>query len=98
MNKSSPINIDYVSDLARIKLTDQEKMTYQSQLSAVLDYFEKLDRVTVEGVEPIAHAFPIINVWQDDDPEETFTPEEAIKNAPKKRSQQIVVPKVVDDA
>ena len=98
MNKSSPINIEYVADLARIKLTDKEKKTYQSQLTDVLDYFEKLDRVSVDGVEPIAHAFPIFNVWQEDSPEKPFTPEEAIMNAPKKRSQQIVVPKVVDDA
>lgn len=98
MNNPSSINIEYIADLARIKLTDEEKKTYSSQLHSVLGYFEKLDRVFVDEIEPIAHAFPIVNVWQKDCPQETFTPEQAVMNAPKKRSQQIVVPKVVDDA
>jgi len=52
----------------------------------------------VDGVEPMAHAFAFDNVWQEDVPACGFAPEEALANAPAQRQQQIVVPKVVDDA
>jgi len=46
----------------------------------------------------MAHPFPVFNVLGEDEPSETFTPEVALANAPKQRDNQLVVPKVVDDA
>lgn len=93
-----PINIDYVANLARIELTEEEKEKFSGQLSQVLEYFEKLSAIDVSGVEPTAHAFPIFNVWAEDEVEPGFTPEQALSNAPAQRKDQIVVPKVVDEA
>ncbi len=92
------IDIDYVASLARIKLTEKEKATFSEQLGEVLDHFRKLQAIDVEGIEPTAHAFPFHNIWQDDEPGEAFTPDEALRNAPARRQNQIVVPKVVEDA
>ena len=58
MSEGQPMDIDYVSNLARIELTSAEKEKFQGQLGDVLKYFEKLQEVDVEGVEPTAHAFP----------------------------------------
>ena len=63
----------------------------------VLKYFEKLQQVDVEGVEPTAHAFPRFNVWDKDQSVDGFTAEEALSNAPKARNDQVVVPKVVEE-
>ena len=95
---NDPIDIDYVANLARIQLTEKEKETFSGQLSQVLEYFKKLSAVDVSGVEPTAHAFPIFNVWAEDKVEPGFTPEQALKNAPAQRNDQVVVPKVVDEA
>lgn len=96
--KQSEIDLDYVANLARISLTPQEKDRLSGQLEHILGYFQKLSEVDVDGVEPMAHAFALDNVWQEDEPVPGFTPEEALANAPAQRHQQIVVPKVVDDA
>lgn len=93
---TTSIDIDYVAKLARIALTDEEKATFSAQLEDVLEHFKKLEAVDVSGVEPMAHAFPLVNVWQEDEPREAFTPEQALANAPKQRDNQIVVPKVVE--
>ena len=45
MNGSSKMNIDYVSNLARIELTQEEKEKFQPQLGQVLEYFDKLQEV-----------------------------------------------------
>ncbi|MEC8043099.1 MAG: Asp-tRNA(Asn)/Glu-tRNA(Gln) amidotransferase subunit GatC [Verrucomicrobiota bacterium] len=97
MSEESSMDIDYVANLARIELTSQEKEKFQGQLGDVLKYFEKLQEVDVEGVEPTAHAFPRFNVWDKDLAIDGFSAEEALLNAPKSRNQQIVVPKVVEE-
>ena len=66
MSEESDMDIDYVANLARIELSSQEKEKFQGQLGDVLKYFEKLQEVDVEGVEPTAHAFPRFNVWDED--------------------------------
>ena len=58
MSEESQMDIDYVANLARIELSADEKQKFQGQLGDVLKYFEKLQEVNVEGVEPTAHAFP----------------------------------------
>ena len=97
MSEESSMDIDYVANLARIELTAEERQKFQGQLGDVLKYFEKLQEVDVEGVEPTAHAFPRYNVWDEDVVVEGFSAEEALLNAPKARSEQVVVPKVVEE-
>ena len=97
MSEESSMNIDYVANLARIELTPKEKEKFQGQLGDVLKYFEKLQKVDVEGVEPTAHAFPRFNVWDEDQSVEGFTADAALSNAPKARNDQVVVPKVVEE-
>lgn len=92
------IDIEYVANLARLNLSPDEKARFSGQLENILGYFRKLREVDVEEVEPMAHAFALDNVWQEDVPSAAFAPEEALANAPAQRQQQIVVPKVVDDA
>ena len=98
MSEKGKIDIDYVARLARIELTADEKVKFSNQLSQVLGYFEKLSAINVDNVEPSAHAHAIYNVWRKDSPTPAMSVEDALMNAPKKRDNQIVVPKVVDDA
>ena len=95
--EANPMDIDYVSNLARIELSEKEKEKFRGQLGDVLKYFEKLQEVDVEGVEPTAHAFPRYNVWDKDLAKKPFSVDLALQNAPKSRNEQILVPKVVED-
>ncbi|WP_438482057.1 Asp-tRNA(Asn)/Glu-tRNA(Gln) amidotransferase subunit GatC [Oleiharenicola lentus] len=96
MNSASDLNIDYVANLARIALTDAEKQKFSAQLGNVLHYIEKLKEVDVTGVEPMAHASPVFNVWQADVAKAGLTVEAALQNAPAQRENMIAVPKVVE--
>jgi aspartyl-tRNA(Asn)/glutamyl-tRNA(Gln) amidotransferase subunit C len=90
------LNIDHVANLARISLTAEEKARYTEQLGDVLNYIAQLNEVDVSGVEPTAHAFPVTNVYAADVPAAGLTVEEALRNAPEKRDNMFVVPRVVD--
>lgn len=96
MSDHKSIDIDYVANLARIDLTDDEKQRFADQLGGILDYFEQLSKVDVSGVEPMAHAFQVENVLREDEAVEGFDPETAVKHAPAKRNHMVQVPKVVD--
>jgi aspartyl-tRNA(Asn)/glutamyl-tRNA(Gln) amidotransferase subunit C len=96
MSSKTEFNIDYVANLARITLTENEKETFSRQLGDVLRYVEKLGEVDVSQVEPTAHAFPLCNIWADDVPQPGLPVDAALRNAPTQRDQMIVVPVVVE--
>lgn len=97
MSEQPHIDIDYVANLARIELSEEEKVKLGSQLDDILGHFDKLNAVDVEGVEPMAHARPVYNVWrQGDEAGETYNSEVLIRMAPEQRDNQVVVPKVVE--
>ena len=97
MSETPHIDIDYVANLARIELTDEEKAKLGSQLDDILGYFEKLNSVNVDGVEPMAHAHAVNNIWREGDTTgPVFDPEVLTKMAPESRDNQVVVPKVVE--
>lgn len=98
MANKGQIDIDYVARLARIELDDAEKARFSAQLDQILGYFQKLSEVDVEGVEPSSHAYAVYNVWRGDEATPAMSVEDALMNAPAKRDNQIIVPKVVDDA
>lgn len=96
MSANSDLNIDYLAKLARLALTGAEQEKFSRQLGEILHYVEKLKQVDVTGVEPMAHASPVFNVWQEDVARPGLTVEQALRNAPAQRQHMIVVPKVVE--
>ena len=96
MSTPSDLNLDYVANLARLSLTVAEKTEFARQLGDILQYVEKLKQVDVAGVEPMAHASPVFNVWEADVACAGLPVESALRNAPAQRQNMIVVPKVVE--
>ena len=97
MSENSEIDIDYVAKLARLDLDAAERSALKSELGGILDHFEKLNTVDVTGVEPMAHAHSVLNVWREgDQAEATLSAEEVCQFAPAAREGQVVVPKVVE--
>ena len=96
MAASSELNIDHVARLARLALSPQEKSEFSQQLGDVLHHIEQLGKVNVDGVEPTAHAFPVVNVWDEDVPRPGLAVEVALKNSPRQRQNMIAVPRVVE--
>ena len=93
---SAEFDVRYTAKLARLHLSEEEISKFQSQLSQVLQYVEKLEQVNVEGVEPTAHANAIFNVFRKDESRAGFTPEEALANAPRQANGLFIVPKVIE--
>ena len=96
MSTKSDLNLEYVANLARLALTGAEQEKFSRQLGDILQYVEKLKQVDVTGIEPMAHASPVFNVWAADTARPGLPVEAALRNAPARRDHLIVVPKVVE--
>jgi aspartyl-tRNA(Asn)/glutamyl-tRNA(Gln) amidotransferase subunit C len=95
---SQPVlDVHKVARLARLDLTEEEAVQYQAQLGKVLDYMSALERHDLSDVEPTQHAMPIYDVWREDVSTAGFTMPEALANAPRKSSDQFLMPRVVEE-
>ena len=90
------LDVRYIARLARLELSDEEVARYQTQLGDVLTFVEALRKVDVSAVEPTAHASPVFNVFRQDEAQASFTPKEALANAPRQANDLFVVTKVVE--
>jgi aspartyl-tRNA(Asn)/glutamyl-tRNA(Gln) amidotransferase subunit C len=90
------IDVKYVAHLARLSLTLEEEQQIGAQLGSVLGYIEKLKEVDVTGVEPTAHAFPMVNVTRPDEVRPSMDHADALGNAPAQAKGLFVVPKIVE--
>lgn len=90
------IDVKYVAHLARLALTEQEERKIGEQLGQVLGYIEKLNELDVSGVEPTAHAVPLVNVTRADEVRPSLSNQEALRNAPAKSNGLFLVPKIVE--
>ena len=95
--QKAKIDIKYVAKLARLQLSEVEEGKLSGQLNDILGYFEKLNGVDVKGIQPMAHAQKVQNVWREGDVAGALLPKKLLeKMAPESRDGQVVVPKVVE--
>jgi len=92
----SPDQVAWIAHLARLDLSLANRDRMAHQLSAILEYFDQLNRVNTEGVEPLAHPLTIHNVFRADEPQPSLTVDEALANAPDRRGDYFAVPAVLD--
>ena len=90
------IDIKYVAHLARLHLTPDEEKKLGAQLDGILGYIEKLKELDVAGVEPIAHAVPMVNVTRADEIRPSLPHDDALRNAPAQANGLFIVPKIVE--
>jgi aspartyl-tRNA(Asn)/glutamyl-tRNA(Gln) amidotransferase subunit C len=90
-------DVEHVARLARLALTEAEIERMREQLNGILAYIEKLNELDTSGVEPTAHAVPLLNVMRDDAPGPCLPREEALANAPDRAGEFFRVPRIIED-
>ena len=64
---SGKFDIDHMAQLARLRLTDSEKVRLGRQMETIIEYIDHLDRLDTSTVEPTSHAIPLENVFREDE-------------------------------
>jgi aspartyl-tRNA(Asn)/glutamyl-tRNA(Gln) amidotransferase subunit C len=86
----------WLARLARLELSPRELETLTGQVGQILAYVAQLQQVNTEGVEPLAHALDVSNVFRADEPAPSLSPAEALANAPRRQDDFFSVPAVLD--
>ena len=87
-----------VAKLSRLELTEAEVEEFTGQLSAILDYVEKMNELDTDNIEPLAHCLPISNIFRQDCVKESLGTEKTLGNAPQRDGEFFKVPKILDDS
>jgi len=92
---SESIDVTYVADLARLRLSPEEIATFQKQLGDVLGYVSQLKEVDVDHISLLGDA-DLKNRLRVDEVKPSLTVTEALANAPKQDNNLFVVPKIIE--
>lgn len=87
--------IEYVSILAKLELSGEEREQAKKDMGRMLDYIDKLGELDTEGVEPMTHVFPVQNIFREDVVTNSDMREQLLSNAPEQEDGMFVVPKTV---
>jgi aspartyl-tRNA(Asn)/glutamyl-tRNA(Gln) amidotransferase subunit C len=82
----------HVARLARLALSDEEIDRLGAQLNAILEAVGKVSELDLADVEPTAHPLDLVNVWAEDEPQESLSVEDALANAPDREAGFFRVP------
>ena len=96
--------VQHIAKLARIELTDQEKRKFQKELSSILDYVEKLNKIGTSKIERIAQITGLKDVMREDtrmkmrikSELDTNVQKKILKQVPDKKDNYIKVPKILE--
>jgi len=93
----SRADVEHVARLARLALSEPEIERMQEQLSGILAYIDTLRALDTAGVEPTAHAVPLVNVMRADENRPCLPQDEALAGAPERSGEFFRVPKIIEE-
>jgi aspartyl-tRNA(Asn)/glutamyl-tRNA(Gln) amidotransferase subunit C len=88
--------VEHISELARLRLTLEEKERYREQLSTILDYFGQLQNLDTADIPPTSSVLPGRSVLRADEARFGLTIDEIMRNAPETENRQFRIPPVLD--
>jgi len=88
-------DVEYVANLAKLELSEEEKKRFQKELDNIIKYIDQLNELDTQDVPITSHVFPLQNVLRKDEVLPSLSPDEALANAPEKKEGFFKVPKVI---
>ena len=95
--KISKEEVEKVAKLARLEITETEKVAFSAQLSSILTYMEQLKGLNTEGVEPTATVLEQTNVFREDEVRPSLPADKALANAPGQADGLFTVPRILEE-
>jgi aspartyl-tRNA synthetase len=88
--------VRHIAKLARLRMTEEEALSYQNDLNDILSYVETLGELDTGAVEPMHHVLEIKNVWREDRQGKSEKHESILSNAPSRDGDYYKVPRIID--
>lgn len=91
-------DVRHVANLARLALDDDRLDRLRDELGRILGYAEQVGEVASDDVVPTSHAYPLRNVWRDDEVRPSLTPDDARSTGPAIEDGRFRVPRIIEEA
>lgn len=89
-------SLEQVANLARIELSGKEIEQFSHQLQQIIDFIDQLKTIDIKEISPTSHVLALKNVLREDKPSGSLPVEKALKNAPEKKNNYFLVPKIIE--
>ena len=89
-------DVDYIKELARLRVSEEEAEGLVKDLNSILKYVDQLNEVDTDAVEMLVNPLYIENVYREDVVESSLTSEDFLMNAPERVEDYLKVPRVID--
>jgi aspartyl-tRNA(Asn)/glutamyl-tRNA(Gln) amidotransferase subunit C len=90
-------DVQHIAELAKLNLSDAEEALYQEQLSAILDYAQRLNALDTEAIPPTATVLPLRSVMREDVARASLPVDEILANAPARSGDAFEVHVILED-
>ena len=97
MSQIDRATVAHIAELAKLTLSEEETTLYTEQLSAILEYAERLQSLDTDTIPPTASVLPLRNVWREDVARPSLARRDALANAAETDADQFRVVAVWDD-
>ena len=88
--------IDHIAELARLALSQEEKLLYRQQLSAILEYAAELQTLDIPEGSITSSSLNRSSILRKDESRPGLSQQELLKNAPQVENNQFRVPPILE--
>ncbi len=88
--------VEHIAHLARLQLSEEEKIRFREQLSAILEYAARLQQVDTRDIPPTSSVLPPRSRLREDEPHAPFSRDKILANAPSPHQGYFRVPPVLE--
>lgn len=89
--------IQKIAILAKLKFSDDEIKKFTDQFNEIVEYFNKLNKINTDNIEPLSHPIEIFSNLREDQLNKSIDINDALLNAPDRDEQFFLVPKVIKE-
>ena len=96
MSEIDSEQVKNIAHMIRIEITDEEAEQYTKEISGLVEYAGRMSELNTDEVKPTTHGIILDNVLRQDEPIQSLSQEEALKNAPDQQDGHFKVPSVME--
>jgi aspartyl-tRNA(Asn)/glutamyl-tRNA(Gln) amidotransferase subunit C len=89
--------VAHLARLSRLALSDDELEHFAGQLDQIIAAVARVQEVAADGIPPMTHAVPVVNVYREDVVVPSLTPDQALSQAPASEQGRFRVPRILSE-
>lgn len=93
--KISVEEVEHIAWLAKIELSQDEKELFTKQFNTILEYFEVINEIDTEDIQPTTQGVEAISALREDEVSPSLSIDEALTNATYRERKFFKAPKII---